>query len=109
MKEVSGINVYYARTEAEAGEIMDKLDVCRNCANFRRHTLFDGCCSYDPRHPFSVCNDDKCEEFYAADKLVDYWIGKLVQMMLDANGYNDFMRQLAFHEKNGTAEQFLNP
>ena len=48
-----------------------------------------------------------CECFYARSKNVKYWIDKLVAIAMDFDGTNDFMRQLNYHQNNGTDAEFL--
>lgn len=98
-----------ANNEQEAWSMIDKLDTCVNCVHFLQKDLFESVCTphYENERAFMVDHDNKCECFQAKDKKVEYQINKLVEMALEYNGQNDFMRQLAYHEQNGTAHDFL--
>ena len=98
-----------ANNEKEAWEMIDKLDVCANCIHFNVKNLFESVCMphFENSHEFNVSHDSKCECFQAKDKQVEYHINKLVEMALEFNGQNDFMRQLRYHEENGTEDEFL--
>lgn len=107
---VSGVKVNYTSSENEAWGMLDRLDVCANCTHFRPVDLFCGQCMphFENRCAFPVGFDDKCECFDAKEKKVDYWINKLSEMALEANGQNDFMRQLNYHQRMGTDNEFLD-
>lgn len=94
-----------AYNEQDAWDQITEIDICSNCTHFKRQDLFTGECSYlgGP-----VSNDEKCEEFYAFEKRLNYWIDKLVEMAMEYSGENDFFRQLQYHETNGTEHEFLS-
>lgn len=94
----------FAYNEQDAWDQINEIDICSNCIHFKRKDLFAGECCYLGGQ---VNNDEKCEEWYAADKRLNYWVNKLVEMAMEYSGENDFYRQLAYHEANGTAEKFL--
>jgi hypothetical protein len=92
----------------EADDLMWDLGRCGNCWAFKRSDLFGGICtSSEFGTPFPVDINEGCEAFHAQDKVIEHWINRLVQISLDCDGQNDFFRQLDYHERNGTAEQFL--
>jgi hypothetical protein len=95
-------------TSKDADAMMFDLGRCGNCWAFRQVDLFGGVCtSSEFEKPFPVGLDEGCEAFRGKDKVIEHWINRLVQISLDVGGENDFFRQLEYHEKNGTAEQFL--
>lgn len=93
-----------AYNEQDAWDQIDQIDVCSNCVHFIRKDLFTGECGYLGGQ---VSNDEKCEEFYAYEKKLNYWIDKLVEMAMEYSGENDFYRQLAYHEANGTDHNYI--
>ena len=94
-----------AYNEQDAWDQIDQITTCSSCIHFARSDLFTGSCV---RLGGSVGNGERCEEFYSSSKKESYWIDKLVEMAQEFSGQNDFFRQLDFHEKNGTIDQFLS-
>ena len=94
-----------AYSEADAWAQINEIDICSNCIHFQRKDLFAGECA---RLGGQVSNDEKCEEWYASDKILNYWIDKLVEMAMEYSGENDFYRQMDYHEANGIDLIFLS-
>lgn len=97
-----------AYSEQDAWDQIDQIDTCCNCQFMIDRDLFGGrCIGPETGFKFTVRDTDRCECFSALEKKVSYWIDKLVEMALEFSGQNDFNRQLAYHQKNGTDQQFL--
>jgi hypothetical protein len=100
--------VHLTDNEQEAWDMIENLSRCENCTNFQQADLFAGSCSNpEGEKPFTVNTTASCECFAARDKKVGYWIDKLVQMAMDANGVSDFNKQLEYHQDKGTDMKFL--
>ena len=100
--------IFLTNNEDEAWAQIEELGRCHNCLHFTQMYLFSGMCGNpEGEEPFEVGLNSACECFYAREKKVQYWIDKLVQMAMDANGVSDFNKQLEYHQANGTDYEFL--
>ncbi|QQT44918.1 Uncharacterised protein [Sphingobacterium multivorum] len=88
----------------EANEMLLALSKCSGCIHFKVTDLFNSSCSRINR---AVHHNDMCECFSSNNKKTKYQINKLVQMLGEYDGMNDFIRQLNYHEANGTENKFL--
>ena len=105
---LAGVNVYLTTNPNEAWEMIDRLSECRNCSNFSRNLFEFRCSNPEGKKSFELSSDkSSCECFNARSKEVKYWIEKLVTIAMDFDGTNDFMRQLNYHQNNGTDAEFL--
>lgn len=96
-KIIGGVKVFLPTTIKEADNMFHDLHQCQNCAFYNPKTLFSGMCENDYLYqeaPFEVeCGNClyTCECF-TPEKIVDYWLGKLISIKHDLNGENDSMR-----------------
>lgn len=105
---LAGVKVRLTQDPEEAWEIINALDECQNCENYTPLSLFHGRCNFpEGGELFEVSCDNCCECFYARDKRINYWMSKLVEMTMEYDGTNDFMRQLNYHQEMGTDLEFL--
>jgi hypothetical protein len=105
---LTGVFVYLTSNPAEAWAMIKKLSECRNCSNFSRNLFEFRCSNPEGEKSFELSSENSsCECFYARSKKVKYWINKLASIAMEYDGINDFMRQLEYHQKNGTDSEFL--
>lgn len=94
-KVVAGVKVHITSDPVECWDMIDLMTVCGNCMNLRDANLFTGYCEALDRQ---VEADNTCECFYGGT-LIQYWVGKLVQSAMDADGHSDEVR--AWGKKEG--------
>ncbi|WP_428067359.1 hypothetical protein [Chryseobacterium gambrini] len=109
MKTVAGVHVYLTQNPDEAFDQIEGLNICRNCVQFKRESLFDfKCKGIEDGEEFNLSSDDSCCEYFnAKDLTVEYWISKLCGMKYEYEGHADFDRQLKYHQEQGTDWEFL--
>lgn len=105
---LEGVNVYLTTDRQELLDMAEELTECRNCVQFSTTLFGYECAGIEDGEKFELsCDNSTCECFYARNKKVSYWVSKLYEMYREYSGINDHMRQFYFHEKNGTATEYL--
>ena len=103
---VDGVNLWLSQDEKEIDQMLTDYSICKTCKYSIQNNLFEWTCT-GLGTPWINDGLNSCENHMPKTKIGRYWIDKLCQMSHDCNGLSDFLRELAFHEKNGTENIFL--